>query len=44
MFSTFKEAQDYVRAQQIELVDLLYCDRGVTCTTSRWLPGNSLRT
>jgi len=26
MFSTFKEAQDYVRAQQIELVDLLYCD------------------
>ena len=26
MFSTFKEAHDYVRAQQIELVDLLYCD------------------
>ncbi len=26
MFSSFKEAHDFVRAQRIELVDLLYCD------------------
>ncbi len=26
MFSSFKEAHDFVRAQHIELVDLLYCD------------------
>lgn len=26
MFSSFKEARDFVRAQHIELIDLLYCD------------------